>query len=294
MPPVIAIEIPENGSTIHGGFPVSLQAFIFDDGRGAPTVQWTSSINGNLGTGFSTTYDGLAYGVHTITAVATFPDSSDIQDAVTLTVVNDPPNVEITSPIASANFLQGQPVLLAATSTDINEPTGHLADAQVSWYVDGLFIGNNHTRTIAAGILSVGLHEIRIEGTDGLLSKSQTVKITTNPNPPDLPPDQVNITNPTQGATLLYVNDATGWHSELTLEGNAHDPEDGALTGTALSWTISRNGAAAVPFGTGASLAVKLYPEGESTQDITLTATDSAANSSSVTIRVFQPIIILK
>jgi subtilisin family serine protease len=294
LPPVIKIEIPQPGSSGHGGFPVTFEAFVFDDGRGTPTVQWTSSINGVLGTGINITYDNLSNGTHTITARATFPDSSSVQDSVTFSMINDPPSVNITSPANGATFLQGQPVLLAATSTDINNlPDGHLSDAQLSWYVDGVFIGNNHTRTIPAGTLSVGPHTIRLDGTDGELSDTESVSITTNPNPPDLPPDQVNITNPVQGTTLLLIPDGSVWYSAVTLEGNAHDPEDGDLTGTALSWTVSRNGGPAVAFGTGASLAVRLDPFGETTQDITLTATDSAGNRTSTTIRVFQPIVIL-
>jgi hypothetical protein len=209
-------------------------------------------------------------------------------------MINDPPSVNITSPASGATFLQGQPVFLAATSTDINNlPDGHLSDAQMSWYLDGAFIGNNHTRTIPAGTLTLGSHSIRVDGTDGALGDTHIIFITVNPNPPDLPPDQVNITNPVQGTTLLLIPDNPVWYSEVTLEGNAHDPEDGDLTGAALSWTVSRNGEPAVAFGTGASLTVRLYPFGETTQDITLTATDSAGNTTSTTIRVFQPIVIL-
>jgi serine protease len=295
MPAFIAIEGPE---TIEAreGFSVSLEAFVFNARRGTPTVQWTSSRDGVLGTGVFITREGLSRGAHTITARATFPDSSTVQDTVTVTVVNDPPEVQITSPADGAEFLQGQPVLLAATSFDINmPPANRLADDQVAWYVGDVFVGNNHSRTIPAGTLSLGPHTIRVEGTDGTLTDTDTVSITINPNPPDLPPDEVNITSPMQGETLLMVfNPTDGWHSEVTLEGNAHDPEDGDLTGEALAWSVSRNGGPPMPLGTGQSLTVKLFPEGESTQDITLAATDSAGNTSSVTIRVFQPIIILK
>ncbi|HNT86286.1 MAG TPA: S8 family serine peptidase, partial [Candidatus Hydrogenedentes bacterium] len=284
----IIIESPQNGATLHGGFSVTFQSFVYDDGRGTPTVQWTSSINGNLGTGATISYDGLAYGVHTITARATFPDSSSVQSAISVTVVNDPPNVTIVSPVNGAVFLQGQPVFLAATSSDINLPGGQLSDAQVSWYVDGVFIGNGHSRTIAAGTLSIGTHVIRVDGTDGLLSDSDSVTITTNPNPPDLPPDQVNITSPLAGSYLPVDYDSGGWYAQATMEGNAHDPEDGDLTGSSLSWSWRVNSGPPEALGTGASVTKKFYlGEGSYTFDITLSATDSASNTTSVTIQTY-------
>lgn len=288
LPPVIAIRIPQNGEMLHGGFSVSMEAFVHEGGKGTPTVQWTSSIEGNLGAGLSVTYQpGLSYGTHIITARATFPDSSTLQDSVTVTVVNDPPVVTITSPTDGSAHLQGQPVLLAATSTDINESSGHLSDAQMSWYVDDVFIGNNHTRTIAAGTLSVGTHVIRLVGSDGSLSDSKSVNITTNPNPVNLPPDQVNITNPIQGSFLEVLFDGGGFYIQPTLEGNAHDPEDGTLTGTALAWTWSVDGGPSVALGSGVSVvAPKTYiGSGQFTYDITLTATDSASNSTAATIQ---------
>ncbi len=295
-PPVIAIEGPA-AFNAQLNFSLFYEAFIFDAGRGTPTVQWTSSIDGAIGTGVVITdEDGLSVGIHTVTAMATFPDSSTVQDSVTVTVLNDPPTVETTSPSNGAVFLQGQPILLAATSSDINSPPSfQLSDSQIAWYVDNVFVGNNHSHTIPAGTLSVGPHTIRVEGTDGASTASDSVAITTNPNPPDLPPDVVNITSPVQGSTLLMIYiPPDQLYSDVTLEGNAHDPEDGDLTGASLSWSVSRNGEPATALGTGGSLSVRLFPIGETTQDITLTATDSAGNTSSATIRVFQPTIILK
>ena len=54
----------------------------------------------------------------------------------------------------------------------------------MAWYVDDVFVGNNHTRTLPAGTLSLGPHVIRVTGTDGTHTVSKTVNITVNVNPP--------------------------------------------------------------------------------------------------------------
>ncbi len=295
--PVIVIESPENGASLHGNFPVTFESFAYDAGVGAPAVRWTSSINGLLGTDPTITANNLSYGTHTIRAHATFPDSTVSEDTITIHIVNDPPTVTLTSPTNGASFYQGQPVLLAATSSDINEPGYVLSDAQISWYVDGALVGHNHTRTIAAGTLSLGAHTIRVVGTDGTNTVERSVTITTNPNPVDLPPDQVNITSPAQGADLSsliqYDPVARKWYINVAMQGNAHDPEDGALTGASLAWSISLNGQPALSAGTGTSATSKVFvAEGVTTFDITLRATDSAANSTSATIRATATIIL--
>ncbi len=283
---VIAIESPQNGESVHGGLAVFFESFVLEGGRGTPTVTWSSSRNGNLGTGRSLTYTGsLSYGTHTIRARATFPDGSNVQDTVSITVVNDPPTVTIISPVNNTSFFQGQPVLLAATSWDTNEPGNRLADSQISWYRDGTLIGHNHSRTIPAGTLTVGAHVIRLTGSDGTNSDTETVNITINTNPPDSPPDQVNILSPAPGAVLEFHYDS-GWYVDIVLQGNAHDPEDGNLTGASLTWSQSTNGQPAVTRGTGTNLTVRTnISEGETIFDITLTARDSAGNTTSVTHR---------
>ena len=88
----------------------------------------------------------------------------------------------------------------------------------------------------------------------------------------------------------MDAEDAEGYYKEVTLEGEAHDPEDGDLTGASLVWTTSINGGPPQALGTGESLTVKLYWLGPgcsaTTYDITLTATDSAGNPATDTITV--------
>ncbi len=287
---VIHISQPSPGAVFHGGGATPLAAFVAEGGRGTATVTWTSNRDGVLGTGASISRNDLSVGTHTITGTALFGDAFSTSDSVTISVINDPPTVTITSPANGASFFQGQPVALAGTSFDANNgPTYQLSDAQLSWFIDGVLAGHGKIHTISAGTLSIGSHTIRFDGTDGLATDSESISITTQPNPADLPPDSVNITNPAHGASFTAdLSDALGWYKQVTLQGNAHDPEDGTLTGASLEWRTSINGGSQQLLGTGTSLSVKLRapePFGNS-HDITLTARDSHGNATSTSIRV--------
>ncbi len=290
----IHIQQPTPGRTVQAGTSVTFEAFVAEGGRGTPTVTWTSTIDGAIGSGTSFTTTALAVGSHTVTATAAFTGGFAATDTVTITVQNTPPTVRIDSPASGASFFAGQPVALTGTSVDINNPpTFRLDDADVSWFVDGAFVANGHAHTLAAGSLSLGAHTIRFEGSDGIATDSEQVSITINPNPADLPPSVVNITSPVQSASYYAdQEDGRGWFYQLALTGNASDPEDGALTGSSLTWTTRIDGGAPETLGTGTSRSARLYaPECFSnTHVITLTAEDSAGNetSASVTIDINQ------
>lgn len=291
---LIHIQRPENGTTRQAGTNLTFEAFVAEGGRGAATVTWSSNHDGVIGTGLSVTTNTLSVGTHTVTATAAFAGGFTTSDTVSVTLLNTAPTVRIDSPANGASYFVGQPVPLTGTSVDINNPpTFRLPDANVTWRVDGAVVAHAHAYTIPAGTLSVGAHTIRFEGTDGIATDNEQVSITINPNPPDLPPNVVNITSPAQGASYYAdQEDARGWYYQLTLRGNASDPEDGTLTGTRLAWTTSIEGGPPESLGTGTSRSARLYaPECFSnTHVITLTATDSAGNhtSTSVTIDVNQ------
>jgi serine protease len=287
---VINIQQPAPGTTVQAGSNLTFQAFVAEGGRGTPTVTWSSTIGGVIGTGTSLTTNALAAGSHTVTATAAFTDGFTASDTVTVNVQNTPPTVRIDSPLDGASYFAGQPVPLTGTSFDPNiPPLFRLADAQVSWFVDGVFRANGHAHTIPAGTLALGARTIRFEGTDGIETASDQVSITILANPADLPPNVVNITNPAQGASFLAdQEDGRGWYYQLTLTGNASDPEDGVLTGSSLRWTTSIEGGPPEDLGTGASLSVRLYAPTcfGNAHVITLTAEDSAGNETATTVTI--------
>jgi hypothetical protein len=78
--------------------------------------------------------------------------------------------------------------------------------------------------------------------------------------------------------SILHPVTASNPLLPLTLQGAAYDLEDGFLEGDALSWYSDRDGA----LGTGSELRVEVLSPGWHT--LTLTATDSQANSTSVVV----------
>ena len=83
----------------------------------------------------------------------------------------------------------------------------------------------------------------------------------------------VTITGPASGSTYTAGQ-------RITFAGSATDPEDGALSGTSLAWSSSRDGA----LGTGGTLEVNTLTVG--THTVTLRATDSGARTSEATVSV--------
>jgi PKD repeat protein/glucose/arabinose dehydrogenase len=127
---------------------------------------------------------------------------------------------------------------------------------------------------------SAGTFTARLTVSDGTQSNSASLTITPGNSAPT-----VNITAPVQDSA--YRAGQT-----IELRGNASDPEDGALTGTSLSWRITLvHGSHDHPLsertGTSASFVAASDHDSDSFYRITLRATDSAGLDSEriVTIR---------
>lgn len=286
---VVNITSPSSGASIARGTSISFQLFVVEGGRGTPTISWTSSIDGAIGSGATFSKLDLTVGNHTIMATASFTGGFTISDSITLSITNTPPVANITSPEDGATFFQSQPVNLTATVFDANEaPTFTLPNENIVWRRDGIIAGTGNSITIPGGTFSLGSHSITLVADDGIDTDTDEISVNIVTDPLDLPPDSVNITSPANGASFLADQFDTGWYKELTLSGNAHDPEDGTLTGASLVWTTRINGGAPQTLGTGTSPGVKLYAVecfGNS-HEITLTATDSASNTTTDTITV--------
>jgi len=89
-PPQAFILSPETGVTVTAGAPLWLHGYAYDleDGTlGGSALRWTSSLDGDLGTG-SQVLVALSIGHHTITLQAT--DSSGMTVMTTIDVVATP------------------------------------------------------------------------------------------------------------------------------------------------------------------------------------------------------------
>ncbi len=290
-PPSVIITQPSDGSSFpRGSQSVSFVADAIDIEDGTPSVEWTSSRDGVISNSpsFSTTM--LSSGVHTITARATDTASQSTSTSITVTITNDAPMLTIDSPSNGASFFQSQSIPLSGSSFDIND-LDPLPNSAVQWRIDGSFFSTGHNVTINANTLSVGSHTIRFSGSDGDLEGSQTISITVQSDPVNVPPS-ITITSPPNGFSE-YVTDFDSarqqWYLNVTLSANTSDPEDGSLPASSISWEAEHQGGTHVEdLGTGNNKTGRLYSlqPFATTYTLRATVTDSGGESTSHEITV--------
>ncbi len=87
-PPVVTISAPANGSSSEIGDSVTFTGSAIDpeDGNISGSLSWTSSIDGNIGSGDSFPRNDLSLGNHTITASVTDSDGLSGSDVISISV----------------------------------------------------------------------------------------------------------------------------------------------------------------------------------------------------------------
>lgn len=272
--PVATITTPANGATFDEGVAITLTGTGTDAEDGALTgasLQWTSSLAGALGTGASVTFSNAALGRHRI--VLTVTDSQGLTGlaSVELDVVrpgaNRAPTVTISAPANNASLLPGQPVTLSGAATDPED--GALTGAALAWRSsrDGA-LGTGASVTTSS--LTVGVHTLTLTATDSL-GATGTASVTVSVNQPGNQPPTVSITQPAPAQTVFQG-------TAVTLAATASDAEDGPLSGAALAWSSSRDGA----LGTGSPLSVSTLTAG--THTLSVVATDSGGNTGTASV----------
>ena len=182
---------------------------------------------------------------------------------------NEAPTVGITSPADGATFDSGTLIGFAGSASDTED--GDLT-ANLAWTSD--IDGPIGTGGSFSAVLSDGDHVITASVTDsGSASGSDSVTITVGT--PNSPPT-VTITSPTDGST--FDSGTT-----ILFEGTASDSEDGGLT-SSLVWNSDLDG----QIGTGGSFSATLS-DGTHTITASVTDSDGATSSSSITVTVGNP-----
>lgn len=130
---------------------------------------WTSSKDGQIGTGTSFSTDSLSSGEHTITLIATDSQGKSDTASITLTISgggtgeNQSPSVSISEPASGSRVLQGSSVTFTGSGTDPED--GALPDSSLVWTSDK--DGQIGTGTsFSTSSLSLGVHVITLKGTD--------------------------------------------------------------------------------------------------------------------------------
>ncbi len=275
-PPQVVIDAPADGAYFDQGMAIPLSGHATDPEDGAltgPALSWTSDRAGLLGRGTAVSFTGAALGDHRIILTATDSKGLSSQATVTLHVVpvgtNRPPAVAITAPANGAQLTSGTAVQLTGTATDPED--GALTGASLSWTsdLDGA-LGTGASLTVST--LRNGVHVLTLTATDGD-GATGSASVTVSVNPAGNQPPTATITAPANGFTVFAG-------TAVTFTGGATDPEDGALSGAALSWSSSRDGA----LGTGASLMVSTLTAGA--HQVRLTATDSGGAAGVATVQL--------
>ena len=273
-PPVVSITSPLDGSSSTETDEVVFSATATDlqDGDLAPSLSWSSDLDGSIGSGATFPLSTLSVGSHVITASVTDSHGAPGLDSITLSVnVNTAPVVTIALPPSGSSFVEAEDIAFSATAVDAED--GDVA-AGLAWSsnVDGP-IGSG--AAFSYGALSLGLHTITASVSDSHGAPgSDTVLVLVEANTAPV----VTITAPLDGSTSTVG-------SPLLFSGSSVDAQDGNLS-AALVWSSDLDG----PIGSGASFSTSSLSQG--THLITATATDShglAGDASVTTIRLPEP-----
>ncbi len=227
--PAVTITAPAAGARVLPGTPVTLVARALDaeDGDLSATIQWSSSLDGPIGSGASRTLTTLRSGTHVLTARVTDARGVAAQATVTLSVAHTP-QVTIVAPAGGAVvFTNDLPLTLRAQAHDVED--GDLG-ARVTWRSDR--DGALATGAEIAATLGIGTHTVTARATDddGLTGEAT---ITVRVRGPNVAP-VVSVTAPA-GGTVVPAGTA------LVLAATADDDFDGDLT-AALRWSSDRDG----------------------------------------------------
>ncbi|MDB4891613.1 MAG: peptidase and in kexin sedolisin [Gemmatimonadetes bacterium] len=269
--PTATISAPAVNAVMSQGVGVSFAGSASDPEDGAlsgASLVWTSSINGQIGTGTSFTKTNLSAGTHTIALTATDSKGATSSATRTITVTaaaNQPPTATISTPTAGS-FAQGVTVSFAGSATDPED--GALAGASLVWTssINGQ-IGTGASFT--KNNLSVGSHTITLTAKD---SKGATTTVTR----------AITITGVNQAPVAAFTwNCATGITGQCTLNGGTSTDDVGVVS-YFWDWGNGRSESHV-----GSSARNTWTPSG--TYNVTLKVTDGSGLTSSVTKAVIVP-----
>lgn len=153
-PPTVSITSPADGSTFDTGATILFQGTASDteDGDLTASLVWTSSINGQIGTGgsFSTT---LSNGTHTITTAVTDSGGKTGSKSINITVGTPPPTptLNVTVTTNKPSYVNFERVQITVTVTDGTSPVSGAAVHMDVTTANGRKVAGNGT-TDANGI----------------------------------------------------------------------------------------------------------------------------------------------
>src|SRR5262249_58546498 len=107
---------PANNPSYEHGATVPFTASASDVEDTSLTIHWSSSRDGDLGTGASLSTSSLTSGTHTITASVTDSGGKSASSSITI-VVNSTPTVSITAPATNSTYEHDASATLTASAS---------------------------------------------------------------------------------------------------------------------------------------------------------------------------------
>jgi hypothetical protein len=264
----VTINVADNDIDVDG----NLDATSANTKCGVCSLPANGSLQNN-GTGsFDYTPDAEYYGpdsfVYQICDSATPALCDTAAVVITVTAINNPPTVTISTPMSGTILTTGDPITFTGSASDAEDED---VTDRLEWVssIDGAIdTGGSFTRSD----LSVGTHTITATATDsGELTGMDEITITVNPA--NTPPT-ATISAPANGATF-------GAGDPMTFTGSASDAEDEDEEVTAsLEWVSSIDGS----IDSGGSFSTSDLSAG--THTISATATDSGGLTASDEITI--------
>jgi hypothetical protein len=235
-PPAVTITTPADGTDVTGPISFSATAFDVRDGDRSAGIEWTSSVDGLLGTGAMLPSLELSPGVHVITATATDVDGLVGADAVTVVVGVAVPDVEIVEPVSSAGPLSqttvepGVPVTFTARAFDV---FGQDMSPSVVWSSDLSGVLGTGASLVVVDLLT-GRHVISAAATDvhGITGSARIVVLVTDAGGAGGP--TVTVTAPSAD-TILQVGSPALFEAAAS-DGTGNDLSDG------ITWVSNLDG----------------------------------------------------
>ena len=273
--PNVTISAPANGASFVQSSTIAFTGTATDtqDGNLTSSLNWTSSLDGAIGTGGSFSTSSLSVGNHTITASVTDSGGLTGSAQITLTItapVNNLPTVSISAPVNGSSVLHGSQVAFLGAASDVED--GDLT-TYIQWIsnLNGV-IGTGGSFSLSS--LSVGVHTITASVTDsGGQTGSAQVSLTITVPGNDIP--VVSITSPVNGASYTQGD-------VVQFLGSASDTEDGDLT-SYIQWNL--NGLIV----TGGSFSLSSLPVGVHAITASVADSNGQTGQAQVTLTVNEP-----
>ncbi len=219
-PPTVGLTAPANGASFTSPATIGLAATASDANGSVTRVQFyrgTTLLATDTTAPYSYSWTNVAPGTYSITARATDNQGAVTTSApVSVTVVNTPPTVSLTSPTDAASFTSPATVALAATAADSNGTV-----ASVRFYRGTTLLATDTTAPYSYSWTNVapGTYSVTAQATDNLGAVTTSTPVNISVIAANTAP-AVSLTAPASGAS--YTAPAT-----VSITADATDSDGG-------------------------------------------------------------------